>query len=518
MLRLLCVSFLLLLSATAAGQDEARALAAFDKAFALPKARADGPSADARKAALAGLAGLDSANVAATLVEGWQNLAEELLAVDAERAERSAEMAAIIVGQEAVEKRTLPQDRLQRFNELKEIVAKLRQRSDELTMLQQEVGTRIAELRRKDGVLLLLKKVCGSKKTPLPLRLAAARAVGGGATDVLEDLAAALDRAKDPAEQVVLLDAMALAGPQARLHATPVVELLASKEDAVAERAALALAKLAVPDGVGPMIGLLARSDGPMKQRVAAALEVLTGEQFGDNVGAWQAWWQSVGPTFASEGRELGRGTPSNRKDTNQFYYFGIPQDQCESILYVIDCSGSMKKEITVTKGFAAGGEGGGVMSRLEACKAELIHALAGLKPRQKFAILWYNDLPHWWEQKMQLATRDTVARAQKFVADLQPASSTNIHDSLEQAFTLVGRGAKDRYYGLELDTIFLLTDGSPTTPDGKPDSTDTILVGVRAWNPLKRVTIHCIGLGKELNEPFLRQLASEHGGEFRQY
>jgi hypothetical protein len=251
-----------------------------------------------------------------------------------------------------------------------------------------------------------------------------------------------------------------------------------------------------------------------MRQRVVAAVEVLTGEEFGDNIGAWKSWWQQEAPAFVKGDRELGKGIPSNRKATNEFYYFGIPQDQSDSILYVIDCSGSMKKMVTMESGAAAGQE----TSRLEACKAELIRALGLLRPTQKFAILWYNDLPHWWEQEMQPATKKAIERAQEHVSKFRPASSTNIHDSLEQAFTLVGRGGRDNAYEVLIDTIFLLTDGSPTTPDGKLDSTEKILVGVRSWNALKRVTIHCIAIGKDLNEKFLRDLASENGGEFKQY
>lgn len=358
----------------------------------------------------------------------------------------------------------------------------------------------------------------GNKKYALPLKLAAARAAGGAAGEVLEELAAALPKAKEPGEQIVLLDAMALAGKAAHAHSTPVIALLESKEEAVAERAALALAKLAVPAGIGPMINLLGRSDGQVRMRVAAALEVLTAQQFGTNVGAWKAWWQAEGAKFAASGAELGKGVPSHRKETDKNYYFGIPQDQSNAILYVIDCSGSMKAPVDLPgQGTTAGGKTEQT-TRLEACKKELILALSKLQPTQKFAILWYNDLPHFWEPKMQLASKETVLRAQQFVTTLKPASSTNIHDTLEQGFKLVGRGTSDKYYGVELDTIFLLTDGSPTTANGKADSTEKILLGARTWNPLKRVTIHCIAIGQDLNEPFLRQLASEHGGEFKQF
>jgi hypothetical protein len=502
----------LLLAVPVLAQDEARLLSAFDKAFAPPpKGRA---TVEQKLAALEATRDLDSAKTAETLVDGWQHLATELTAADAERAALNAEMAKLIAGQESSERRTLPPDALKRFNEIKGLAAELRTRGDALRELQEKVGARIAELRRRDGALWLLQRVVGSKKHALPLKLAAARAVGGAAADVMDELAAALPKAKEPEEQIVLIDAMALAGRAAQLHATPVIALLESKEEAVAERAALALAKLAVPEAIAPTIALLARTDGQPRLRIAAALEVLTGQQFGANVGAWQAWWRQDGAAFVASGKQLGTGTPSHRKETDKLYYFGIPQDQSESILYVIDCSGSMKAEVDWT-----GKDGAKTKTtRIEACKFELTRALGLLRPQQKFAILWYNDLPHFWEPKLQPATEDAIARAQAFVQTLQPASSTNIHDSLEQSFQLVGRGARDKAYGVEFDTLFLMTDGSPTTPDGKLDATDKILVGVRAWNALKRVTIHCIAMGKDLNAAFLRQLASENGGEFKQF
>lgn len=159
-----------------------------------------------------------------------------------------------------------------------------------------------------------------------------------------------------------------------------------------------------------------------------------------------------------------------------------------------------------------------GEITRIEASKAELVRALEKLKPDQKFAILWYHHEPHFWEPKLQVANKETAARALAFVKTLKAESSTNIFASLESGFGLVGRGARDRYYGMQLDTIFLMTDGSPTRNDGQFDSTDKILEGVRAWNPLQRVTIHCIAIGKDLNEQFPRQLAEENGGEFNQF
>lgn len=511
MIRALTFLLLALFTASAHAQDEARVLATFKKAFAAPKGKKPGAPLAEKQDALKGTAGLDSSKTAAALVRGWGGLSTELSALDEERAALRDEMAELIKGQEAVERRTLPRPKFNRLNELKPLIAQRREQCDGLRELQLQLGDRIAELRRRDSAIYLLRKVTGSKKADLPLRLAAGRAVGGAAKEVIEELTAAISRARKAPEQIVLLDAMALAGAAAQVHATPVIKLLASKEDAVAERAALALAKIAVPEAVGPMITLLSRSTGQMKLRVAAALEVLTGEQHGDNIGAWSAWWKAERAGFRSSGRVLGQGTPSHRQKTNDNYYFGIPQADSKSILYVIDCSGSMRAPVKMRGGT-------GDTTRMEACKTELIRGIGKLQPTQKFAIIWYNDLPHYWRDKMLPASKENIEAAQEFVLGLTHASSTNIHDSLELGFGLAGRGVHDRYYGTELDTIFLLTDGSPTKPDSSPDSTEKILLAVRSWNPLKRITIHAIAIGQNLNEGFLRQLASENGGEFKRF
>lgn len=506
----LCLSLCFAVSAHA--QDEAKLLAAFTKTLT-PPPKGKASTAD-KLAALETLAALDSGKTAEALAEGWLAVAAQLQGLDAERDAKNAEMAEIVKGQEASEHRTFDQGKHARYNQLKGELTDLRARADDLRSLNEKIAERVAALHRRDSALWLLQKIVGQKKVPMPIELAAAKAIGGAAAEVLEELSAALVRAKEPETQLVLLDAMAMAGKVAQPHATPVIALLDSKEVPVAERAAAALAKIAVPEAIGPMVALLSRIDGQDRLRVAASLEILTGEQFGDNASMWRAWWQKDGAMFVASGKPLGAGQRSSNKKDEGRYYFGIPQQDSKSILYVIDCSGSMKAEI----GWP--GKDGKEMktTRIEACKLELVRALGLLQPTQRFGILWYNDLPHFWESQLQAASKDVVAKAQAFVDTLKPASSTNIHDSLEQCFKLIGRGSHDKHYAIDIDTIFLLTDGSPTTTDGKPDSTEKILLGVRAWNPLQRVTLHCIAIGKDLNESFLRQLASENGGQFKQF
>ena len=61
------------------------------------------------------------------------------------------------------------------------------------------------------------------------------------------------------------------------------------------------------------------------------------------------------------------------------------------------------------------------------------------------------------------------------------------------------------------VDTIFLLSDGMPG--DGKWVLERDILREVRGINELKRITIHCVSLGRP--STLLKSLAAENGGRY---
>jgi predicted protein tyrosine phosphatase len=85
-----------------------------------------------------------------------------------------------------------------------------------------------------------------------------------------------------------------------------------------------------------------------------------------------------------------------------------------------------------------------------------------------------------------------------RLVAD----SNTNIFDAIELAY-------KDP----EVDTIYLLTDGEPTT--GRLVAPEDILDEVLRWNRQRQIVIHCIGIGTDAD--LLKRLAQESGGTYKQ-
>jgi Mg-chelatase subunit ChlD len=112
----------------------------------------------------------------------------------------------------------------------------------------------------------------------------------------------------------------------------------------------------------------------------------------------------------------------------------------------------------------------------------------------------------------MVKATKDRKAEANSFADSRVPQGATNIYDALMKAFAMAGRGSHDDAYGVAVDTIFLLTDGQPTA--GAIVQPGSILDEVRRINRLRRIKIHCIGIG-DTDTSFLRTLAAESGGTY---
>jgi uncharacterized protein YegL len=98
-------------------------------------------------------------------------------------------------------------------------------------------------------------------------------------------------------------------------------------------------------------------------------------------------------------------------------------------------------------------------------------------------------------------------------VNEYEPSGGTNVHDALETAFQMAGSNVDGKNYLSSIDTIYFMTDGTPTA--GKLVKPDEILAAVRGWNRLTRITIHCVGVGDECDVKFLEQLAKESGGTF---
>ena len=537
---ILAGALLLGLGGTAAQQSEATRLRAFRKEFVSTKKRPK--SASYRLEALRHLEGLDSPKVAQTLVRAFVAVETDVITVLEPYTERAAAIEKILrdAGAE-FEPRPLLDSRIhQRLGELRKTQAEERARLDGLRALQSGIADRLRKLRKRESVTWLLSHVVGDAKRSLPLKIVVAGAVGQRQAGMLTEVKAALARAHKPNDLMALLLAIRTMGTLARPLGPDLAKYVTHKNAEVRERAAAAVAAIHYFAAIPAVIDALAKASGRAQRHIGLALEDMTGQKLGSTVVSWRGWWEREGKAFVAGGgksrrrrRAGGMFAPvsQERRDATGEYYFGLPNEGT-SVLYIIDASGSMKQPVTWASRPGGGGitvaagaekkKGAWAKTRLEACKRELVRALGQLRRNQTFNVIWFSELAHRWRPKMQAALPSLIADARAWVERLQPLGTTNIHDALQLGFSMVkGRGIYDRAYrgAFGLDTVFLLTDGSPTLPSGKLDDTEKILRAVRHWNPLKRVTIHTIAIGSEnLDVRFLKRLAAENGGVFQHY
>jgi HEAT repeat protein len=301
-------------------------------------------------------------------------------------------------------------------------------------------------------------------------------------------------RAPDPRVREVAARSLGVLG--AKDAAGDLVRSLADPAPRVVESAANALALLEAAAGVEPLIERLSSKpdeDLRVLDALVRALERLTGRTLGDDPELWRAWWKEA---KKGDGAPPKAGAPTTVAGP-RYYGMGV---RSQRVVFVIDVSRSM-----------------GWNGRLETAQRELQQALERLPARTKFDVVTFSDFAQAWAGKLGAATPETVRRAVRFVERLEPQSGTNAYDGLKKAF-------EDE----EADTVFFLSDGSPTV--GPVVDPERILADVREWNRWRRVRIHAIALLRGEPPPFagasedpgaaasfLKRLAEENDGHFRE-
>jgi len=356
-------------------------------------------------------------------------------------------------------------------------------------------------------------------KDPVLRRSAAMNIVRSPGTSD-EAIFAALGKARKPDTIVPLLQALARR-TKGSDSAVPIVAAhLKNKDWAVRVAAGQALAAVARPACVEPLIGALtAAANRSREQReLAAALTRLTGQKHGPYPDVWAKWWKDEHLNVKAGRVPLGKGARGAVGKGDQGSFYGIPQT-AERIIYVVDISGSM--EVSMANPQWIDGESVPARddedSRFDAGMRELIRATRKLRPRSTFAVIVYSSQVRALHDEMTPATKENRSKLEQDVAHLGPEGSTNIYAAMEAALRLAGvytLGITGRPKQVA-DAIYLLSDGSPTDAKGKREDPERTLVAIKEWNALRRIAIHTIGIGRDHNRAFLERLATENGGQY---
>jgi Mg-chelatase subunit ChlD len=206
-------------------------------------------------------------------------------------------------------------------------------------------------------------------------------------------------------------------------------------------------------------------------------------------------------------------------------YFFGHDLRQAQSVVYVLDLSGSMRGGSgsvvenvgTDVAAKATGSLVGGFLGRrtgrvaednikklqqkVEKVKLHLIASLNGLPQGSQFNVVLFSSGVQKLSPVMVPVTPGTVALVSAFVARLEAGGSTSLGSAIMAGLHTGG------------NQVIILTDGLPT--DASPQQ---ILSIVARENYQRTLRVSTVGVGHDQDLSFLRQLAYENGGAFMSY
>jgi HEAT repeat protein len=250
------------------------------------------------------------------------------------------------------------------------------------------------------------------------------------------------------------------------------------------------------------LIERMDRETGRLQRDISSVLRLVTGLDHGTQSARWRAWWAGEGERYdlpsyeqavaAERARNERRGAGATQ---STFYGLEVVSDR---VTFVLDHSGSMN---------AAAGSDGRSRSdasdgptRLDVAKQELEKALNGLADEVLFNIVFFETRVSPWRDDMIETSAKTREAAIAFTRGQRAAGGTNIYDALLAA-----------YDDPRVDTIYLLSDGSPTA--GSVVEPGEIRERINRLNRTRKIQINCISIGTP--SPFLRGLANDTGGSY---
>lgn len=155
-------------------------------------------------------------------------------------------------------------------------------------------------------------------------------------------------------------------------------------------------------------------------------------------------------------------------------------------------------KKIVFTTDVSSSMEG----TRIEQLKQSLLTFLNNLDSNDYFNIITFGTNVVHFQPDLIKATTENIETAREFVVDIGALGLTNIDDALTQSLQ---QSFSDGY----ANSIVFLTDGYPTWGE---TFIPNILSNVRA-NNTKNVSIFSFGVGEDISQTLLTQLAVENGG-----
>ncbi|HEY3282068.1 MAG TPA: VWA domain-containing protein, partial [Armatimonadota bacterium] len=158
---------------------------------------------------------------------------------------------------------------------------------------------------------------------------------------------------------------------------------------------------------------------------------------------------------------------------------------RAQKIVYVLDCSSSMRDKIAKAKG-------------------ALKEALAQLRDGDEFNIITFNSGLTTISRTMLKASKPTMTYTSQYIDGIGLSQGTYMSGGLQEAFS-----------HRDISTVVLISDGEPSKGVTDPEQ---LLALVRAWNHGRaRLLTIALGVGKQFQGvPLLSELARQNRGQMR--
>jgi hypothetical protein len=254
--------------------------------------------------------------------------------------------------------------------------------------------------------------------------------------------------------------------------------------------------------------------------RIHDALVGLTGQDLPPNAPElWQSFWDREGAKFrfATDNGPRAQSDKKKRPEGGSYVKYFNLDIRSKRILFIIDFSGSMREPVKLEGRYAGIGA---KQPKYELVKKELEKVIRALPRDTVCNVVFFSNEAMVWRigkgSRPELVPMKDSNKAAllQYVYETAPGGSTNLFGALEVALAMGERGVYDKYYATAFDSIYLLSDGAPSS--GKIVETKSILAEVDKINKLRRISINTIVFGNESNNlTFMRQLAERNRGDF---
>jgi len=282
-----------------------------------------------------------------------------------------------------------------------------------------------------------------------------------------------------------------------------------------------ALAAYGTAECMDALIARFSKERGRLERELRAALKAVSGDDLGPRANTWATWWEQqkklhggFDPNPPPKAPDADRYAKPKRRRPDDPYYYGR-RIFSRSVGFVFDTSGSMDKNIKISAGASTQlGDIPTSGTRMQVAKQVLAGSILKLKSKVRFNLVFFSTNVRPWKKTLVPATPGNTKAAASAIMAAPAKGETNIHGALKAALGLHGVPTLSAKLLNIPDTVYFLTDGSPTR--GEITATPELLGWFANVNRFAKVKLHVVAFGNlGVDLEFLKRLADAGGGDF---